>query len=342
LILKLFDYYTVVRGSIQTAIKLLRGDLLIFFLVIFKLVIRGVMKNEGSEGRLLLSILVIFSVSIGILHGRKKSKIEIEQFDMINNFTEFTDLSLEQAFDYLHTLIVSRNIPLVAQVIAQFPDKMAKNLLQKIIENKEISLTPYEALQLLFSLAYHFSEKRAMQFSLFDLLFMYPNIQKDEPAFLVLARSSYHDIIPEFIQWVKIQEKMVQNKKFFTRLNDRTFERAVDDNDLESLELLVTKKLRITPKQATYLLWYAVDKNKNTHFVPFFVKRGANVNYVDPQGNSLLIRAVKNNNEAMTRALLEAEAIVNLVANLAIGTALQIAIEHGYSSIELLLHEYGA
>ena len=300
------------------------------------------MKNEGSEGRLLLSIVVIFSVSIGILHGRKKSKLEIVQFDMINNFTELTHLSLEQAFDYLHTLIVSRNIPLVAQVVAQFPDKMAKNLLQKIIENREVPLTPYEALQLLFGLAYHFSEKKAVQFSLFDLLFMYPNIQKDEPPFLVLARSSYPDIIPEFIQWVKIQEKMEQNKEFLTRLSDRTFERAVDDNDLESLELLVTKKLRITPKQATYLLWYAVDKNKNTNFVPFFVKRGANVNYVDSQGNNLLIRTVKNNNEAMTRTLLEAGAIVDLVANPTIGTALQISIQHGHNSIELLLREYGA
>jgi len=300
------------------------------------------MKNEGSEGRLLLSVFVIFSVSIGILHGRKKSKTEIVQFDIINSFTGLTHLSLEQAFDYLHALILSRNIPLVAQVVAQFPDKMAKNLLQKIIENKETPLTSYEALQLLFSLAYHFSEKKAMQFSLFDLLFMYPSIQKDEPPFLVLARSSYHDIIPEFIQWVKMQEKMVQNKEFLTRLNDRTFERAVDDNDLESLELLVTKKLRITPKQATYLLWYAIDKNKNTNFVPFFVKRGANVNYVDLQENSLLLRAVENNNEAMTRALLEAGAIVDLIANPAIDTALQIATKHGYSSIEFLLREYGA
>ena len=298
------------------------------------------MKDEGSEGRLLLSILVIFSVSIGLLHGRKKSKIEIAQFDMTNNFTGLTHLSLEQAFDYLHTLIVSRNIPLVAQVITQFPDKMTKNLLQKIIENKEIPLTPHEALQLLFGLAYHFSEKKAMQFSLFDLLFTYPNIQKDEPPFLVLARSSYHDIIPEFIQWVKMQEKVAQNKKFLTRLNDRTFERAVDDNDLESLELLVTKKLRITPQKATYLLWYAVDKNKNTNFIPFFIKCGANVNYVDSQENSLLIRAVENNNEAMTRALLEAGTIVNLVANPIIDTALQIAVEHGYSSIELLLRKY--
>jgi len=135
---------------------------------------------------------------------------------------------------------------------------------------------------------------------------------------------------------------MVQNKKFLTRLNDRTFESAIDDDDLESLELLVTKKLRITPKQAAYLLWYAIDKNKNTNFVPFFVKRGANVNYIDSQGNSLLIRAVENNNEAMTRALLETGAIVDLVANPAIGTALQITIERGYSSIEFLLREYGA
>jgi len=301
------------------------------------------MKNEGSEGRLLLSILVIFGISIGLLHGRKKSKIEIEQFDVVNNFTGLAHLSLEQAFDCLHTLVVSRNIPLVAQAIAQFPDKITKNLLQKIIENKKIPLTSYEALQLLFGLACHFSEKKAMQFSLFDLLFTYPNIQKDESPLLVLARSSYHNIIPEFIQWVKIQEKVVQNKKFLTKLNDHTFERAVDDNDLESLELLVTKKLRITPKKATYLLWNAVDKNKNTNFVPFFVKCGAKVNYIDLQDNSPLIRAVKNNNEAMTRALLEAGEIVDLVANPdpAIDTALQIAIEYGYSSIELLLREYG-
>ena len=298
------------------------------------------MKDEKSEGRLLLSILITFSVSIGLLHGRKKSKMEIMKLDIINNFTGLTHLSLEQAFNYLRTPIISRNIPLVMKVITQFPDKMTKNLLQKIIESKEIPLTSHEALHLLFGLAFHFSKKKAMQFSLFDLLFVYPNIQKNEPPFLVLARSSYHDIIPEFIQWAKTQETMVQNKKFLAKLNDHTFECAVDDDDLESLELLVTKKLRISPKKATYLLWYTVDKNKNTIFVPFFIKCGADVNYVNAQENSLLTRAVENNNEPMIRALLEAGTIINLAANPAIDTALKIAIEHGYSSIELLLREH--
>ncbi len=298
------------------------------------------MKGKQSEGRL-LSVLIIFSISIGILHGRKKSKIEAAQFDIVDNFAELGPLSLDQTLDYLRTLIISRNIPLVGQVVAQFPDKIAKNLLQKIIESKEIPLTPHEALQLLFSLAYHFSEKKTIQFGLFDLLFLYPTMQ-EEPVLLILARSSYHDIIPEFMQWIKIQTTVMQNKEFLTKLINRTLEYAVDDNDLASLELLVTKKLRITPQQATHLLWYAVDRNKNTNFVPFFVQRGADVNYADPQGNSLLIRAVENNNEAMVRALLEAGAMVDLVANPAVGTALQIAIEHDYHVIALLLREYGA
>jgi len=298
------------------------------------------MKREQSEGRL-LSVLIIFSISIVILHGRKKSKIEAAQFDIVDNFAGLASLSLDQIFDYLRTLIISRNIPLVGQVIAQFPDKIAKNLLQKIIESKEVPLTPHEALQLLFSLAYHFSEKKTIQFGLFDLLFIYP-IMQEEPALLVLARSSYHDIIPEFMQWVKMQATVMQDKEFLARLINRTLEYAIDDNDLASLELLVTKKLRITPQQATHLLWYTIDKNKNTNFVPFFVQRGADVNYADPQGNSLLIGAVENNNEAMVRVLLETGAMADLVANPAVGTALQIAIEHDYHVIALLLREYSA
>ena len=52
------------------------------------------------------------------------------------------------------------------------------------------------------------------------------------------------------------------------------------------------------------------------------------------------MHAVKQNNEAMVRALLEAGALVDLVGDPAVGSALQIAIEHDHHAIALLLREY--
>lgn len=296
------------------------------------------MKNEQSEGRL-FAVLIIFIVSIGILHGRKEAKIETEPFDIPNQMVGFSSLSLDQVYNYLHTVVISRNLPLVGQIIAQFPEKMVKNLVQKIIESKKIALTSHELLNLLFTLMYYSSEKK-IQSNLFDLVNQYPTIQK-EPILLLLARSTYHDIVPEFLQWIKAQINITQKEELLEKYIIRPLKCAIDDNDLESLELLVTKKLRITSQQATQLLWYTIDKNKNTYFVPFFVQRGANVNYVDEKGVSLLMRAVKENNEAMVRALLEAGALVTLVDNPTVDL-LQVAIGYGHDAIVSLLREYNS
>ncbi|MGB8367191.1 MAG: ankyrin repeat domain-containing protein [Candidatus Babeliales bacterium] len=296
------------------------------------------MKNEQSEGRL-FAVLIVFIVSIGILHGRKEAKIEAGQFDMPNQMVCFSALSLDQVYNYLHTVVISRNLSLVGQIIAQFPEKMVKNLVQKIIENKKIALTPHESLNLLFALMYYSSEKKT-QFDLFNLLNFYPTMQK-EPILLLLARSPYHDIVPEFLQWVKTRVHVTQKKELLEKYIIRPIKCAIDDNDLVSLELLVTKKLRITSQQATQLLWYTIDKNKNTYFVPFFVQRGANINYVNEKGVSLLMRAVKENNEAMVRTLLEAGALVNLIDNPTVNL-LQIAIGYGHDAIVSLLREYNS
>ncbi len=298
------------------------------------------MKGEQFEGRL-LSVLIIFVISIGILHGRKGVKIEVQPLDIGSSIAEFSPLSFDQVFDYLHKVIISRNLPLVGRIIAQFPDKLAKNLAQKIIESKKFSLTPQESLQFLFTLTYYFSEKKGMQFDLFNLLAHY-SAMEEEPVLLLLARSPYHDVIPEFIQWVKMQVNSTNNKELVEKYITRPLRYAVDDNDLASLELLVTKKLRMTPQQATRLLWYAIDKNKNTYFVPFLIQCGANVNYVDEQGTSLLVCAIKQNNEAMVRALLEAGALVNLDNNPILDTALQIAVSDGKNGIISLLREYSS
>ncbi len=306
-----------------------------------------VMINERPNVHLLLTILVIFSASVGILHGRKKIRTLATQIDMDTVIGEgITTLSLDEAYDYLHSLVQSRNIRLLGQVIGQFSASAAKNLAEKILNDQSIPLTQEEKIRLLFATTLQMQKKKGAQYLIFDLLLTHKELQQVHPALLVAADSAYTKAIPPFIKWIKnrLGNKAYQNDHaYLNAMVNRALSQAVYTNDVNALDVMLSKTVRIKPQKASQLLWRAVCENKDTAFVPFLVRRAeADVNFSGDNKQTLLIKAVRNNNVDMVRALLEEGAKVNMILDPEVGSALQIAIGKKLVSIELRLRYHGA
>ncbi len=304
------------------------------------------MKNKRSDVHLLLTILIVFSASVGFLHGRKIGKTLATHIDVSNATTQgVATLSLDEAYDYLHSLIQSRNISSLANVIAQFRPQAAKDLVERIMLDKAVPLTDEEKLSLLFAVTLEYQGKKRAQYSLFDLLFMHQDIQKNLSPLLVAARSLYAEVIPTSISSIKERRKnraYQAYKNFLGNQINQALTRAVTDNDVKALDVMMSKKVRIAQKKASNLLWLAVSGKKDTAFVPFLIRRAhADVNFVGDGKRTLLIKGAENNHPQMVRALLEEDAKVDLVIDPAVGSALQIAIARKYVEVELLLRKDG-
>jgi len=305
------------------------------------------MANERPDVHLMLTILVVFSVSVGILHGRKKNKTLSTHIDVHNTSLQGVEtLSPDEAYDYLHSLLFSGNVDRLAQTIVQFHSSILVELLEKIIVGEDLPLTNEEKLSLLLAIAMQLQGKKGVQFTVFDLLLMHQDIQVNQPVLLVAARSRYADVIPVLISWIKERQKNEQYKKykkFLVSMVPKALESAVDENNVTALDVMIGKKVRLEPKQASKLLWSVVVNKKDTAFVPFLVQRGrADINFVGDGKRTLLIKATENNDPDMVRVLLEEGADVVTVVAPAVGSALQRAIDEEHTQVEILLRGYGA
>ncbi len=296
----------------------------------------------------MLTILVVFSVSVGILHGRKKNKTLATHIDVHNTSLQGVEtLSSDEAYDYLHSLLFSGNIDRLAETMVQFHFSILAELLEKIIVGEDLPLTNEEKLSLLLATAMQLQGKKGVQFIVFDFLLMHQDMQVNQPVLLVAARGRYADVIPVLISWLKERQKNEQYKKykeFLASMVPKALQGAVDENDVTALDVMIGKKVRLEPEQATTLLWrVVVMEKKDTAFVPFLVQRGrADINFVGDGERTLLIKATEKNDSKMVRALLEEGADVGTIVAPAVGSALQIAIGEGYTQVELLLREHGA
>ncbi len=305
------------------------------------------MVNERPDVHLMLTILVVFSVSVGILHGRKKNKTLATHIDVHNTSLQGVEtLSPDDAYDYFHSLLLSGNVDLSAQAIAQFHLPILAKLLEKIIVGEDLSLTNEEKLLLLLATAMQLQGKKGVQFAVFDIFLTHQDIQMNQPVLLVAARSRYADIIPVLISWLKERQKNEQYKKyeeFLVSMVPEALKGAVDENNVTALDVMIGKKVRLESEQASTLLWNVVVDKKDTALVPFLVRRGrADINFVGDGERTLLIKATENNDPKMVRVLLEEGAEVGTVVVPAVGSALQITISGGYTQVELLLREHGA
>lgn len=301
--------------------------------------------ESRQAGILRLSIIMgFFSVSIFFLNNNKKNFITATHIDVLNfKVDPMATLSLDQAYEAIHSLFIAHDSDLIVKVMSQFKYRFAHDLIEKMINDDVVCLSHEEKMDIIYGLVAHCGTKKNVQYELLDLLLKYPVLHSQTPALLSLARGKYADIIALFIAWGKDRQKNeAYPHDLLSSYAEQAFAAALKNDDYEAIEMLLSKKVRISQVKSSALLWDIVEHGKNNKFISLLVRHAqADVNYAE-QGKTLLIAAVEKNNIDIVRVLLDEGAVVDRVSDGELGTALTVAMKHNYHSVEQLLREYGA
>ncbi len=299
--------------------------------------------ESRQAGILRLCIIMgFFGVSILFLNNNKKTIITATHIDVFNFKADpMTVLSLDQAYETMNSLFLSRDIDLIVKVMSQFQCRFVYDIAEKMINDQSVTLSTEEKISIVYGVAAHCGCKKNIQYDLLDLLLKYPDLQSQTPALLALVKGKYVDLIGLFITWGKDRQKTGKARNdFLTSCAEQAFTCAVNDDDYHAVEQLFSKKVRLSQEKASSLLWHIIDHGKTSTLMSLFIRHAnADVNYTQG-GKTLLIAAVEKNNMEMIRILLDSGAVVDRVSTT--GTALNVAMKNEYHSAEQLLREYGA
>src|SRR6266404_5286287 len=256
-------------------------------------------------------IMGFFCVSIFFLNNNKKKFITATHIDVSTfKINPMETLSVDQAYEAMNSLFSAHDIDLIVKVFSQFKYRFAYDLIQKMTADKIICLSSEEKVKIIYGMVAHCATKKNVQHELLDLLIKYPELHTNFPVLLTLIKSKYIDLVPLFITWGKDRQKNGGHTNLLSSYAEHAFTIAIEHDDYHAIELLLSKKIRISQAKACALLWYIVEQGNNSSLVSLLIRHAqADVNYTE-QGKTLLIAAVEKNNIEIIRALLDAGAVV--------------------------------
>jgi len=331
------------------------------------------MKNWSKDIVLLLTLLMVVSVGLSIMHSvPARAQLNDNTIDTDNKsddfyqaiaraqtlhtdieplpapptplkmslFQEKNDLG-EDDLNIQRILLNSRSVEKIVERLSAYPIDQVLAYTHMILANIGTNFKPKDKEELIAALVTQYNDLR-----FFDFLLEFDALQKAAPFLFVAANAGYAGITDQLIQWLEQQEKKYKsNKSIYQYLNSmiiKSLEYALEQNNIEAFNHMLKQNIDLDKNTANALLWRAVNKQKNPVFVPLLIANGANVNY-DHNGATLLVRAAQNNDPSMVRALLALGAKVNYIADVEVGSALQQVISKPkYLTIEMLLRGAGA
>lgn len=271
----------------------------------------------------LVVILLLFSASIGILHGRKKGVDPAVIADDMRVILEQQD-----AIDYLQPYLMSGNIDAVAKAIGEFADPLLVTVVDTILQNKTITLSDRQKVQLLAAILIFDTNKQKQKMIMEHLVHYFSSY----PLFTVLV-PHYTKAVPRIVSWFQ-----THNKQQLISWIKKSIQAAIDQDDVEMLSTLYDVGMPFDMVKSSSLLYRVVRENKKPAFVPFLIHQlKADIKYSPDSRYTPLIKAVEQNNIAMVKALLEQGADPDHIVDAKIGNARQVAFERGYAPIELIL-----
>jgi hypothetical protein len=253
----------------------------------------------------------------------------------------FENISVQDAYDFLTPLLISRNVERIAFLVARFERSIYPELLEKILSLTNTNISALEKLEFLGYLLATCDEKDEF-YELFDLLLLKKDDLQLDQFMSFVSDPLYDKVLRTFIVWYDSQNEKKQ-KKIFDKIISPGIMKIIDDNQVKRFEWFLANSSFISSQAATILLDYVVDNKKQSGFIlPLVAQTKANIDHQNDHNKTLLIRAVEQDNLEIVRALLQNGANVSLIPSQEIGNALQNAIINGYVAIELLLRSYGA
>lgn len=268
---------------------------------------------------LLLTILVTMSFGIGMLHG-----------DLVNPESQ---VSTNDILRSLSPQLIATDIVKVADAISNLAIDKQLEVLKAIVGNPKSPLNRNQKLHLIFKVVARSSDESG-QTKLLSVLSEYPVLQKGKsPLLYHAAHEGNEKIIPVLLPILK---KINENEMV------KGLEYAIKADNPKALQALFANGVSVIAREATDLLWNVIQDNKKAEFVPILKEQKAFINSAK-NGRTLLVAAAERNNLSLVKALVEAGADINRIADNEIGSALQIAARKGFTDIDLYLRvEKGA
>jgi ankyrin repeat protein len=268
---------------------------------------------------LLLTILVTMSFGIGMLHG-----------DLVNPESQ---ISTNDILRSLSPQLIATDIAKVADAISNLAIDKQLEVLRAIVGNPKSPLNRNQKLHLIFKVVARSFDESGKTKLLFPI-HQYPFLQKGKSPILYRAALNGNEkIIPVLLPVLK---KINENEMI------KGLEYAIKVDNPKALQAMFANGVSVVPREATDLLWNVVEDNKKAEFVPILKEQKAFLNSAK-KGRTLLVAAAERNNLSLVKALVEAGADINRIANNEVGSALQIAARKGFTDIDLYLRvEKGA
>lgn len=292
------------------------------------------MKQHQPNYMALLTIIGLLVISTGLLNSKKSIKADgVTAVVAKNPLDEF---SLDTAYGSLQHLFASRSIVTIVSMMQGVSLERTLQIAQMMLSSKSIGLTRNDRVIIMIGLAQNYQGDIKKQYQILDLIKEFRTTKKDTPLLINAVHSEYSALIPVILAWMK-------DKKIDEVSINNAFAYAIERGDITGFTKLIKHGVPMTTAQTTTLLTTVVTKKKMPEFIPLLVELGADVDYTN-QGYTLLMRAVTLNDKPAVEALLKAGADknINKIISPSVGSALQLAIEKGYTALDLLLREYGA
>ncbi len=285
------------------------------------------MNRKESDISLLLTILVLFSASIGLLHGFKFSLAVAETMPAVR-----IELGSQDVFDEIALLLQSGNIDKVAQTLQQYDLNTRQRALDDLLIGRKELLTEAQKIKLLVGCARYSQDDQDRDhcFELLEKHFL------DKPV-LVYFIDEYLKTLPLLKRWIKQKRK----KELFVRWQRKSLAYIIEQNDPSLLEQLYIHGIRFTKKEASLLLDSVASLKKDPAFVPLLIETfHADPNFSSDDKHTVLMKAVLANAPDLVRALADRGADPRKMLDSEVGSANQIAQEKNLSDIINILMDY--
>lgn len=303
------------------------------------------MKKWSFFGKIFSLFSKLLLILNGSLIASQAVKEEVASTRAIDN--DLQTMSTQEIIDQLglDPLLQALSVEKVAKILDNMvPEKRLQEVVKDLIQDKQSPLGAEDKLELLFALAALSAKDESRWPVFFDLIVKNGAIFDSSVPVLYLlvksepSRKEYASIIPLFAKWYA--EHSVDNTQklptFMVKLFEKSIEQAVNQDDFLVFEQLLKVQSVINTPLLNDLLWLAVENKKDARFVDALVALGADSNYSQDGKHTVLMRAVRENNEPVIVQLLKYKADPEKVLDMATGSAKQIAHDKGFVGIELL------
>jgi hypothetical protein len=281
---------------------------------------------------ILLGSLLILSMGLGILYA-EVATVNAEPLTSLPSSPAKDFATDKEMLNVLSANLSARNVKEIGGLIRRAPFAQRLRLVEAIIQNENIGLNRDDKLELLLYISRAARHKNKGAF--FTLLIQNPDMLIGSPVLYHAAASGYKESISDLLTW--LSHDPARKEKWATD----AFAYAIEKNRPNVMQAMFEGGVAVSSKEATELLWQAIQHNASGQFASLLVKKGALINRAR-QRVTPLIAAVNMNNLDMVKALIDHGAEVNLIKDPRVGSALQKAIKKDYLAIEDLLRKRGA